>query len=600
MSNLSAKAARIAKAKKRARAFLSAQSTVEFSTHPILDHSGLTEAINTLILKERVPGTAAEWLTAITSELKEVESRRLTPLTTDEIAAIPRGTAVRLRMRLVRKKDGRFKARLLVQGFREPITWDVGGSDSPTASLVSVRSLLFMRGYKHDVISSIDVSTAFLQADEYEPDAITRHVYYQPGPHMPRVYYKLRGCLYGQRTASMEWYRTPCAHLVSEGFRVGKNDPCVYVNPITKVRLVVVVDDILCRGSCKATEAFYTALAARFKVQEPTFLTLTSIITYCGLDISLTETLQKGQHPKSCISISQKDDMEAFLAEIPGLPSLKAVNNPMPSKYAFMSNPELLSGEDIDTYRSYVGVLNYYACTLRYDIAYPTSRLSQFSAHPTIGSMTALMHVLAYLKCHTDFAIHGNMHNDTDAHIMDHTTTYSDSHHAGLRAYDSHSQSGMFILLNGVPVCWKSNKQVSISTSSACAEIYALSDAVKYSRLFQWRGQELGMDIPNPISVQVDNMQAKSLASSTCLDSKLRGIFDIREDWVLELRQRDELFVDYVQSEHNIADLLTKSHTTARYQQLLGKIGDKANTRHLQKESIKLQAAFIAVAAGAA
>ena len=53
--------------------------------------------------------------------------------------------------------------------------------------------------------------------------------------------------------------------------------------------------------------------------------------------------------------------MEAFLAEIPGLPSLKAVNNPMPSKYAFMSNPELLSGEDIDTYRSYGGVLSYYA-----------------------------------------------------------------------------------------------------------------------------------------------------------------------------------------------------------------------------------------------
>ena len=60
-----------------------------------------------------------------------------------------------------------------------------------------------------------------------------------------------------------------------------------------------------------------------------------------------------------------------------------------------MSNPELLFGEDIGTYRAYVGVLNYYACTLRYDIAYPASRLSRFSAHPTIGSMTALMHVLA-------------------------------------------------------------------------------------------------------------------------------------------------------------------------------------------------------------
>ena len=61
-----------------------------------------------------------------------------------------------------------------------------------------------------------------------------------------RVYYKRRGCLYGQRTASMEWYRTLCAHLVSEGLSVGKNDPCVYVNPITKVRLVVVVVELKC------------------------------------------------------------------------------------------------------------------------------------------------------------------------------------------------------------------------------------------------------------------------------------------------------------------------------------------------------------------
>ena len=149
-----------------------------------------------------------------TSEIKEVESRRLTQLTPAEIAAIPRGTAVRLRMRLVRKKDGRFKARILVQGFREPITWDVGGSDSPTASLVSVRSLLFMRGYKHDAVSAIDVSTAFLQADEYAPDAITRHVYYQPGPNMPRVYYKLRGCLYGQRAASIYGMVSYIVHCV--------------------------------------------------------------------------------------------------------------------------------------------------------------------------------------------------------------------------------------------------------------------------------------------------------------------------------------------------------------------------------------------------
>ena len=88
------------------------QRLTELVVHRALGGLHVNEAINTLILKDRVPGTAAEWLTAITSELKEIESRRLTPLTPEEIAAIPRGTAVRLRMRLVRKKDGRFKARL--------------------------------------------------------------------------------------------------------------------------------------------------------------------------------------------------------------------------------------------------------------------------------------------------------------------------------------------------------------------------------------------------------------------------------------------------------------------------------------------------------
>ena len=65
--------------------------------------------------------------------------------------------AVRLRMRLEPKKDGRKKGRLILQGFREPVSWDVAGTDSPTASLSTIRTLLFMAGNACDVISSIDV-----------------------------------------------------------------------------------------------------------------------------------------------------------------------------------------------------------------------------------------------------------------------------------------------------------------------------------------------------------------------------------------------------------------------------------------------------------
>ena len=70
---------------------------------------------------------------------------------------------VSMRMLLGVKKDGSRKARLILQGFKEPREWDLGSNVSPVAYPSSVRSLVFMGGEKTDVLSSIDVSVAFLQ-----------------------------------------------------------------------------------------------------------------------------------------------------------------------------------------------------------------------------------------------------------------------------------------------------------------------------------------------------------------------------------------------------------------------------------------------------
>ena len=98
------------------------------------------------------------------------------------------------------------------------------------------------------------------------------------------------------------------------------------------------------------------------------------------------------------------------------------------------------------------------------------------------------------------------------------------------------SQTGIVVMLNDVPLYWQSKKQQAIAYSSAVAEIYALSETMKSSRLFMWRCQEMGMKLPKVIDVQVDSKGARSFQLGAYLESKLRGCFDLRESWVQEFR----------------------------------------------------------------
>lgn len=80
-----------------------------------------------------------------------------------------------------------------------------------------------------------------------------------------------------------------------------------------------------------------------------------------------------------------------------------------------------------------------------------------------------------YHALNAEFSIVGRYGGDYDE-----VECYSDSDHAGDRGIDCSSPTGIFVMLNGVPVHWRSVKQVSTAVSGAlaCAEIYTLSDVV--------------------------------------------------------------------------------------------------------------------------
>ena len=126
-------------------------------------------------------------------------------------------------------------------------------------------------------------------------------------------------------------------------------------------------------------------------------------------------------------------------------------------------------------------------------------------------------------------------------------SVYSDSDHAGDRPYTTRSHTGTMILLNNVPIHWASKKQtVSTAYSSAMAEVYALSETVRAARLIAWKCEDMNMNVSSPLVVQVDNDQARVFAHGHCLQSRLRGVVDMREDWVQELRDQNLVQVVHV------------------------------------------------------
>ena len=87
----------------------------------------------------------------------------------------------------------------------------------------------------------------------------------------------------------MRWYHSIRKWLISEGFKPGLNEPCVFTHP-DGLRIAIWVDDIIVRGSPADTEAFYTKLGKRFDIKDPSYLTPKSPLCFVGLDIEEQST----------------------------------------------------------------------------------------------------------------------------------------------------------------------------------------------------------------------------------------------------------------------------------------------------------------------
>jgi hypothetical protein len=116
------------------------------------------------------------------------------------------------------------------------------------------------------------------------------------------------------------------------------------------------------------------------------------------------------------------------------------------------------------------------------------NRLAQKLSAPTVSAIDELNRLLRYLNGRPNFTLVATRpeHCSTDEWSF-----YVDSDLAGEAPNDTKSRTGAISLLNGMPLHWRSNKQPKTVFSSAAAEVYAFSEAVKDARLLLWRAEEL-------------------------------------------------------------------------------------------------------------
>ncbi|GJT54841.1 zinc finger, CCHC-type containing protein [Tanacetum coccineum] len=208
-------------------------------------------------------------------------------------------------------------------------------------------------------------------------------------------------------------------------------------------------------------------------------------------------------------------------------------------------------GKHVDQleYSRAIGCLMYVMTSTRPDIAYAVGRLSRFIINPSRQHWHAITRVFKYLKGTMNYGLSyvgypSVLEAYSDASWINHVE-------------DSSSTSGWVFLLGGGSISWASKKQTCITGSTMESEFVALDAA---SKEVEWLRNFIH-EIPiwlkpiTLISIHCDSVATLAKASSQIYNGKSRHL-GVRHSMVRELIMNGVISIEFVRSQHNLADHL--------------------------------------------
>ncbi|KAG7549162.1 Retrotransposon Copia-like N-terminal [Arabidopsis thaliana x Arabidopsis arenosa] len=513
------------------------------------------------ILAEKEPTSFKEavllqhWLDAMNLELDALVST-----STWEICSLPDGKhaiGCKWVYKIKYKSDGsieRYKARLVAKGYTQQEGVDYLDTFSPVAKLTSVRLMLALAAIHNWSINQMDVTNAFLHGDLDEEIYMSLPQGYTPrqGECLPKKpVCRLIKSLYGLKQASRQWFHKFSGVLLQHGFLQSLFDPTLFVRLDSEgfLALLVYVDDImLISNKDSAVLSIKQLLAKEFKIKD-----LGQLRYFLGLEVARAQ---------AGISVSQRKYTLELLEEF-GFLGCKPLATPM--ELGLKLNQE--TGDllpDPSYYRKLIGKLVYLTVT-RPDICFAVNKLSQYVNAPRQPHLNAAHRILRYLK------------NDPGQGVF-----YSANSTLTLRGFadadwsncpeTSRSISGYCVFLGDSLISWKSKKQDIVSRSSAEAEYRSMANATCELIWLNSMLEDLHVPLADTIVLYCDNEAALHIAKNSVYHERTkhfeRDIHVVRERVAMGF-----LKTLHINTEHQLADILTKPLTALQFNYLLSKMG---------------------------
>jgi hypothetical protein len=376
----------------------------------------------------------------------------------------------------------------------------------------------------------MDVKSAFLNGPIKEEVYVDQPPDFEDSEYTNHVY-KLSKALYGLKQAPRAWYECLRDFLITNDFKVGKDDPTLFTKTIAKDLFVcqIYVDDIIFGSTNKSTCGEFS----RIMIQKFEMSMMGELKYFLGFQV---KQLQEGTF------ISQTKYIQDILNKF-GMKDTKPIKTPMGTNGHLDLDTR---GKSIDqkVYRSMIGSL-LYLCASRPDIMLSVCMCARFQADPKEVHLRAIKRIMRYLVYTPKY------HKESTFDLIG----YSDADWAVCKI-DRKSTSGTCQFLGRSLVSWASKKQNSAALSTAEAEYIVAGHC---SAQLLWMRQTLrdyGYKL-SKVPLLCDNESAIRMADNPVEHSRTKHI-DIRYHFLRDRQQRGDIEIAYVRTKEQLADVFTK------------------------------------------